>query len=260
METCRSLVSSGLSFSGKKRFQPLDRRSDAARGDQASAPNFVTSQGGALAAVGTGSFRHMNREEWNRRYADSELVWSAGPNQFLATEVAGWPPGRALDVACGEGRNALWLAEQGWEVTAIDFADAALQKGRALAERRGLSVRFFEADVLEAPYPGGPYDLVILFYVQLPAAERRRVVRAGAEALAPGGALLVVGHDTTNLEHGVGGPQDPEVLFTPDDLLADLAGMDDLLPARAERRTRRVETDAGPSDAIDAFVLVTRAA
>ncbi|MDA8297631.1 MAG: class I SAM-dependent methyltransferase [Actinomycetota bacterium] len=201
----------------------------------------------------------MNREEWNRRYAGSELVWSAGPNQFLADEVASWPPGRALDVACGEGRNALWLAEQGWEVTAIDFAAAALEKGRALAERRGLSVRFVETDVLETPYPGAPYDLVILFYVQLPALERRRVVRAGAEALAPGGALLVVGHDTTNLEHGVGGPQDPEVLFTPDDVLADLADMADLAPLRVERRTRRVATDEGPRDAIDAFVFLRRA-
>lgn len=201
----------------------------------------------------------MNREEWNRRYAGSELVWSAGPNQFLAAEVADWPPGRALDVACGEARNALWLAEQGWEVTAIDFAEAALEKGRALAERRGLSLRLVEADVLETPYPGAPYDLVILFYVQLPPFERRQVVRAGAEALAPGGALLIVGHDTTNLEHGVGGPQDPEVLFTPDDVLADLADLSDLVRVRAERRTRRVETDAGPRDAIDAFVLLRRA-
>ena len=87
------------------------------------------------------------KERWNKRYAAKELVWSAGPNALLASELSELAPGRALDAACGEGRNALWLAEKGWRVTAIDFSEVAIDKGRQIAQRRGLKLDWQVADL-----------------------------------------------------------------------------------------------------------------
>jgi len=170
----------------------------------------------------------MDAHDWDLRYADSELVWSATPNQFVASELAGLRPGRALDLAAGEGRNALWLADRGWEVTAVDFSAAGLDTARRLQARhehgRDLRIEWVHADVLE--YDAGPRsrDLVLVAYLQLPADERRRAVRRGFGALARGGTFFLVAHDSTNLAEGTGGPQDPSVLFTAEDVLADLAG------------------------------------
>src|ERR1039457_818433 len=89
----------------------------------------------------------MDREAWNQRYADAELVWSADANRFLVEAVTALPPGRALDLGAGEGRNAIWLAERGWRVTAVDFSAIGLQKARRLAEARGVEVNWTEADL-----------------------------------------------------------------------------------------------------------------
>jgi len=185
----------------------------------------------------------MDAAAWNERYADSGLVWSATPNQFVAAELADLPPGRAVDLAAGEGRNALWLASLGWEVTAVDFASAGLDKGRAV--EGGVSpahpVRWVCADVLTwAPATSeAAYDLAVLAYLQLPAAERREAVRRAVAALRSGGTFFLVAHDTTNLVEGTGGPQDAAVLMTAQDVLADLAGTD-VEVVRAERVARQV--------------------
>jgi 2-polyprenyl-3-methyl-5-hydroxy-6-metoxy-1,4-benzoquinol methylase len=109
------------------------------------------------------------REDWNARYAQKELLWTAEPNRLLAAEVASLEPGRALDVACGEGRNAVWLAERGWRVTGVDFADVALTKAAELAAARGVEVEWVPADVLEYEPPARSFDLVVVLYLQLPA-------------------------------------------------------------------------------------------
>lgn len=197
----------------------------------------------------------MNRDDWNRRYEGSELVWTALPNRFLVAEAGGLPPARALDLACGEGRNAVWLAEQGWRVVGVDFSDVAIEKARRLADARGVQAEWVVADLLEyRPEPGG-FDLVILFYVQLAEAERRRVVRAGADAVALGGTFLLVAHDSSNLAAGYGGPQDPAVLYTAEDVVADLEGF---RIERAERVERPVETPDGERIALDALVRAVR--
>jgi SAM-dependent methyltransferase len=196
------------------------------------------------------------REDWNARYAaKEELVWTAEPNRCFAGEVGGLEPGRALDVACGEGRNAVWLAERGWQVTAVDFSDVALGKGARLAETRGVEVDWIVADVLEyAPDPGG-FDLVVVLYLQLVHEQFVRALRHAADALAPGGTLFVLGHDTTNLVDGYGGPKDVSVLFTPEDVTAALEG---LVVQRAEKVERVVALDDGEATAIDALVRATR--
>jgi SAM-dependent methyltransferase len=199
----------------------------------------------------------VGREEWNRRYAGSELLWTAQPNRFLVAETGDLAPGRALDLACGEGRNAVWLAEQGWQVLGVDFSDVALAKARELAAARGTEVEWTQADLLEHRPEQRAYDLVLLFYLQLPEAERRRIVRAAADALAPGGTLLLVAHESSNLEHGYGGPKDAGVLYTAADVVRDLDGSG-LEIERAELVRRPVETPEGERTALDALVRARR--
>jgi SAM-dependent methyltransferase len=203
---------------------------------------------------------------WDQRYASAELVWSATPNAVVARETADLPAGHALDLASGEGRNAIWLAERGWRVTAVDFSAVATQRARRLAaERLGDHADRLEAltaDLMSwTPEPGGA-DLAVLAYLQLGAAERRRAHRLAADALAPGGTFLVVAHHSDNLTDGVGGPQDPTVLFTEADVVADLDGTG-LVVDRAERVERMVATEGsdahhayGEPDAVALDVLV----
>ena len=128
----------------------------------------------------------MDPTAWNARYSADELVWSAEPNRFLPPEVDGLPVGRALDLACGEGRNAIWLARQGWQVVAVDFAEAGIAKGRRLAAAAGVDIDWVVADVTTYD-PAGRFDLVIVFYLQLVAAELDETLRRAAAACAPGG-------------------------------------------------------------------------
>ena len=196
------------------------------------------------------------REDWNARYAQKELLWTAQPNRLFAAEVEAIEPGRALDVACGEGRNAVWLAEQGWRVRGIDFSDVALGKAAELARARGVEVEWVAADVLVHEPPTGAFDLVAVLYLQLPHDELAQALRRAAHAVAPGGALMVLGHDTRNLTDGYGGPRDASVLYTPADVVASL---DDLVVERAETVERTVTLDDGDAVALDAFVRAARA-
>jgi len=198
----------------------------------------------------------MDREEWNRLYEDKELVWSAEPNQFLVEEVADLAPGRALDLGAGEGRNAIWLAEQGWRVTAVDFAQAGLDKAGRIAAARGVDVDLVHADLTEYQPPAAAFDLVIVLYLHLPRTNMRTVLGRAREALAPGGTLLLIGHDRTNLEHGYGGPQRPEVLYTADDIAGLLGDLDIRV---VETRRRTVEVDQGIVHPIDCLVRARRA-
>ncbi|GAB3022134.1 hypothetical protein GCM10011376_27270 [Nocardioides flavus (ex Wang et al. 2016)] len=184
----------------------------------------------------------MDARAWDERYAASDLVWSREPNQFVAAELADLPPGRAVDLAAGEGRNAIWLAERGWSATAVDFSQVALDKGARLAGDLSLAgdVTWVRADATTWQ-PPAPVDLVVVAYLQVPAEDRRRAVRGAVTMLRPGGTLLLVAHDSTNLAEGTGGPQDPAVLMTADDVLGDLEGMD-VEVLRAERVAREVAT------------------
>ena len=199
----------------------------------------------------------MDSNQWNDRYATEELVWTADPNIFLAAEAGTLPPGRAVDLACGEGRNAVWLAEQGWNATGVDFAEVGLDKGRRLAAERGVDVTWICADATAWAPPDGGYDLVAVCYLQLPDDQRRRALGVAGRALATGGTLLVVAHDSTNLAGGTGGPPNPDVLYRPDDVLADLeaAGIE-VTVERAETVQRVVAGAERP--ALDCLVRVRR--
>ncbi|HET6625111.1 MAG TPA: methyltransferase domain-containing protein [Nocardioidaceae bacterium] len=214
----------------------------------------------------------MDARAWDERYAESDLVWSAAPNQFVEAELADLRPGRALDVACGEGRNALWLADRGWDVTAADFSLTGLDKGRALQARhehgRDMHIEWVHADVLEHDFGADAFDLVLVAYLQLSDDERHTAVRRAYRSLSVGGTFFLVAHDSTNLTEGTGGPQDPSVLYTAEDVLADLDG-ERFEVQRAERVPRVVAAADGSSHehageptrtAYDALVRLTRTA
>ena len=168
----------------------------------------------------------MDRAGWDHRYQGNELVFTADPSRFLGPEVAGLAPGRALDLGSGEGRNALWLAAQGWAVTGVDFSAVGVAKADRLARCRGLQIDWVVADLRSFRPPVRTFDLVVQLFVHFPIAERRRLLRRAAGALRLGGVILVVGYDVSHLREGSGGgPQDPTLLFTAEELVADLTGV-----------------------------------
>lgn len=199
----------------------------------------------------------MSSADWDRRYAGSDLLWTATPNRFLVAEAGDLAPGRALDLATGEGRNAVWLAEQGWQVVGVDFSEAGLAKARRLAAARDVEAEWVAADLLEYRPEPRAFDLVLVFYLQLPESERPPILRAAADAVAAGGTLLALAHDSSNLEHGHGGPRNPDVLYTPDDVVRDLDGSG-LEIERADVVQRPVETPDGERIALDALVRARR--
>jgi SAM-dependent methyltransferase len=204
----------------------------------------------------------MDSASWDERYGGTDLVWSSTPNRFVAEIVGAMPPGRALDVAAGEGRNAVWLVEQGWEVTAADFSPVAVERIREVAARRlGDRVGALRTVVADATEPapaeesGAGYDLVLFSYLQLPREPWGRALAEGVAAAAPGGAVLVVAHALRNLGEGTGGPQDPTVLHDPEDILTSAAGLP-VEVVSAQLRHRDVEGADRP--ALDTVVLFRR--
>ncbi len=159
---------------------------------------------------------------WDARHAARDPIESRHADPTLIEAVESLTPGAALDLGAGDGRNAVWLAGHGWRVTAVDFSAVAVERGRALAASSGVNVEWQREDLLAWTPPAAGFDLVVLMFIHLPTAERRAVYARAATAVAPGGTLLVVGHDRSNIRDGVGGPQDPDVLFSPADIVRDL--------------------------------------
>ncbi|WP_072753611.1 class I SAM-dependent methyltransferase [Rhodococcus maanshanensis] len=197
----------------------------------------------------------MDAEDWNEKYAGTDLVWGAPANAVVMEFATSLPTGRALDLACGEGRNALWLATRGWQVTAVDFSSVALEKGARAAAPLPRSVRerleWMHGDVTKIEFQQ-EYDLVLVVYLHLSPNQRPELLRRAAAALRPGGTLMVLGHDAANISEGVGGPQDIEILYTPTKLVDELG--DAVIPTVAERRYRHTDTGT----AIDALVVGRR--
>jgi SAM-dependent methyltransferase len=149
--------------------------------------------------------------EWDSRYAASERVWSAAPNSWVAQTVGSWFTGKALDLGAGEGRHSVWLAALGWQVTAVDFSATGLERGRQGAQDVGVQVDWVVADARTwTPPAGQTFDLILVAYLHLPGDVLVRM----RKWLAPGGALVVLGHALRNLTDGVGGPRDPRLLHT----------------------------------------------
>jgi SAM-dependent methyltransferase len=165
----------------------------------------------------------FDEEFWEERYRSHPAVWSRQPNAQLVAEAADLPPGRALDAGCGEGADAIWLAGRGWQVTAVDFATAALRKAADHAAAAGVAdrIEWRHADLTAWTPADAAYDLVSAQFVHLPQAPERLFARL-SEAVAPGGTLLVVGHHPSDLETGAHRAAGPERFFAADDVAAML--------------------------------------
>lgn len=158
----------------------------------------------------------MSTEFWNARYATDEYVFGTAPNAFLASQTAFVHPGmRALAIADGEGRNGVWLAEQGAAVHAIDVSPFALEKARKLAAARGVELETEEADALTWHWPAAAYDLVVAIFIQFaPPPARDRVIDGIRRTLKPGGVLILQGYTPRQVEFGTGGPPNAENMYT----------------------------------------------
>ena len=159
-------------------------------------------------------------EQWDARYSERDQVWSGAPNGTLVAELDGMTAGRALDVGCGEGADAIWLAGRGWRVTATDISAVALDRARRAALAAEVEVDWRLADIADgAPEPGG-FDLVTTHYPALRLADDATATRGLLDAVAPGGTLLVVGHGPSQeaADHG----WDPEGWVQPEDVARHL--------------------------------------
>ena len=158
-------------------------------------------------------------EQWDQRYADADQVWSGAPNGALLTEVASLSPGRVLDVGCGEGADAVWLAGHGWDVTALDVSRVALDRATAHARRAGVEVTWLHSGLVDAELPAGGFDLVSAQYPALARTPTADAERALLAAVAPGGTLLVVHHEV-DAEYARAHGFDPTAYVLPPDVRA----------------------------------------
>ena len=198
----------------------------------------------------------MDSRAWDERYAGAEYAWDSRPNRFVELHLAELAPGTAIDLATGEGRNAVWLAQQGWRVTAVDFSETGLAKGRRLADDHGvaMAIDFVRADVVTWE-PATHVDLVLIAYLQLPTPQQRSIIRRAVSWVRPGGSLFIVAHDRRNVAEGYGGPRSEEVCYDAERTSRWLSGLDITTATVVERV---VETPDGVRRALDTLVMARR--
>lgn len=172
---------------------------------------------------------------WDQRYAIEDYFYGTRPNDFLQTEVARLPRGKVLCIGDGEGRNGVWLAEQGFTVTSLDLSAVGLRKAEALAVRHGTTIHTVCADLAVFDFGQEVWQGVVSIWCHLPSALRRDVAARLVRGLAPGGAVLVEVYTPAQLAHGTGGPKDPDMLPTSALLRAEFAGLQVELDQERER-------------------------
>lgn len=203
-----------------------------------------------------------NEAFWNERYRSSSNLWSGQVNPILVTESVDLAPGSALDVGCGEGADAVWLAEQGWQVTALDVSTVALERGAAHAKEVSAEVArritWLHADLTDwVPAPAS-YDLVSVQFLHLPEEQREVLHRRLAESVAPGGTLLVVGHHPSDLQTNVPRPSLPGLLFAASDVVASLAADQWVTHVDEARARQTLDPDGHPTTIHDAVLRAQR--
>lgn len=197
------------------------------------------------------------RAEWDRRYADREQLWSGTPNGALVAEVEGMTPGRVLDVGCGEGADAVWLARQGWEVTGLEVSGLALERAASHARDAGVEIRWVHAGLAEAGLPPGSFDLVSAQYPALLRTPDAAAERALVAAVAPGGVLLLVHHAGMETRRPEDGDFDPADYVWPS-MVAALLDEDWEVEAHEERPRVAPEGGAGAHHHADVVLRARR--
>lgn len=190
----------------------------------------------------------MDAEFWDEMYREREQRWSGEPNGALVDEVAALTPGRALDVGCGEGADAIWLASQGWKATGTDVSQVALERAEHAARDAGVEVAFLQADHAATVPEAGAFDLVSVFYFPLLRSAGPEAARGLIEAVAAGGLLLVVSHDLSHRPEHWHGP-DPEEFLRVDEFAA-LLGEDWRVEVQETRPRRTPEGNPHIDDVV----------
>ena len=201
----------------------------------------------------------FDRQTYDELYRSAPAVWSGRPNRQLVAEADALPPGTALDAGCGEGADALWLAERGWRVTGVDFSTVALERAAARARAEGLDdrVEWLPADLGTWSPPRGRFDLVTAHYLHSRGPAREALFRRLAAAVAPGGTLLVVGHLLDPADDGHGHHHDAGLLYTAEDVAAVL-DPEEWADVTTEVRQRDEAAAARTGNAAPDTVLVAR--
>lgn len=203
---------------------------------------------------------------WDERYREHGLhgsVWSGQPNAQLVAEASDLRPGSALDVGAGEGADAAWLARRGWRVTAVDISSVALARAAAALDdepETAARITWLHEDLTASPPPAGTFDLVSAQYLHLPAPQREGVYSRLAASVAPGGTLLIVGHHPADLETSVRRPSTPGLLFTAEQIAADLDPLEwEILTCTARPRATS-DADGAPVTVQDSVLRARRRA
>lgn len=196
----------------------------------------------------------MSRELWNQRYSEPELTYGADPNDFLREMAPRIPSGPVLGLGEGQGRNAVYLASLGHAVTAVDQSMVGLQRAQALAADRGVVLTTLAADLADADFGTalwqGPWSGIISIFCHLPSALRRTLYPRCAEALAPGGVFILEAYTPRQLDYGTGGPKDPDMLDTLDELKGLLPGLDLEVGREVVREIREGALHHGPGSVV----------
>jgi len=177
-------------------------------------------------------------EFWNERYAAEHYLFGTTPNKFLAAQQALFKPGqKVLAVADGEGRNGVWLAQQGVEVLSVDFSPVAQEKAKRLAAENGVAIRFELADLLNWEWGEKRFDVIVAIFIQFATAEQRPGLFASIKrALKPGGYLVMQGYTPKQVEYKTGGPSNPDNMYT-EALLRESFADFDILQLREHEET-----------------------
>jgi SAM-dependent methyltransferase len=183
--------------------------------------------------------------DWDERYSEPGFAYGTEPNEFLVSVVDKIPPGRILSLAEGEGRNAVYLAAQGYEVTGVDGSEVGLSKARELAREHGVTITTLQADLAEFEIEAEKWDGIIACYCHLPPAVRVPLHRAAVRGLKPGGVFVLEAFSKEQLAHDTGGPQSLDMLMSLDELRLELAGLELVRAAQMERAVQEGSRHTG---------------
>ena len=201
----------------------------------------------------------MDAKYWDAKYETPDYIYTKVVNRFVKEHCEGLAPGTALDIAGGEGRNTVWLAEQGWLVENVDFSANALTKCQALAAEAGVADRVTttQASAIDFTAKTAPVDLAVIAYLQIPQTDLAKAVKHVAAQVKPGGHLVGVWHSRDNLEHSFGGPRDPEVLPSPELLVSYLEGQGYEIIANSNR-DGQIQTREGLKPSVTAVLFARK--
>lgn len=184
---------------------------------------------------------------WDERYGNNEFFYGTAPNDFLRDNAARIPKGRVLCIADGEGRNGVWLAEQGYDVTSVDLSVVGLEKAQKLAASRNVNIITVQADLSEYEIQPESWAGVVAIFSHLPAAVRHHLYPRVVAGLHSGGVLLLELYTPKQIEFGTGGPRDLDLLASLDDLQQDLNGLQFEIAQEIEREIHEGDHHAGQS-------------